>query len=107
MYKWAPKGDKNDRIQFSLEPLISNHKLFLMDDQIPYEQAQKILLQFQQFPTGNKVDLIDMLAQGAIVFRDGMIAEDPTLKKMEPRQKFNPIIGKKVEVTGKAHRRVF
>lgn len=70
MYKFKPKGEKDDRIKFSLEPVIYNHKLFFLDDQIPIEQMSKLHEQLQQFPSSSKKDVIDVLSQMAIVFRD-------------------------------------
>lgn len=96
--KRYPKGKKDDRIKFSLDPILTVHKLFFMDDQIPYEQMTKLVEQLQQFPNSNKKDVIDVVSQGVIVFRDGNTAEDPNRPAPPPKQKFNPITGQKMQV---------
>jgi len=107
LLKRYPKWNKLDRIRFSLEPIFSVHKLYFLDDQIPYEQMQKLVEQLQQFPNSNKKDVIDVLSQWVIVFRDWGIAEDQNKPKPQPKQKFNPITGQKMQVWGVAKKRVF
>jgi len=63
LYKRKPKGKKDDRIKFSLEPIIANHKLFFLEDQIPHDQMAKLLKQLQEFPETDKKDVIDVLSQ--------------------------------------------
>lgn len=109
IHKRHPKWQKNDRITFSLEPLISNHKLYFLDDQIPYDQMIKLVEQLQQHPYSTKKDRIDVLSQWAIIFRDWTIAEDQRDKEIKkPIQKFNPILWRKVDVkTDKYQHRKF
>lgn len=70
LYKRKPSGKKDDRIKFSLEPIIANHKLFFLEDQIPHDQMAKLLKQLQEFPETDKKDVIDVLSQGQIVWRE-------------------------------------
>jgi phage terminase large subunit-like protein len=61
--RWHPKGKKDDRIKFSLEPLFSVHKIYFLDDQIPYDQMMKLTEQLQQFPESTLKDVIDVVSQ--------------------------------------------
>lgn len=107
LMKRHPKWAKDDRIKFSLEPIFTSHRLFFLDDQIPFEQMTKLTEQLQQFPNSNKKDVIDVVSQWVIVFRDGWIAEDPNKPKPQPKQKFNPLTGQKMQVWWVAKKRVF
>ena len=70
LYKRKPSGKKDDRIKFSLEPIIAGHKLFFLEDQIPHDQMTKLLKQLQEFPENDKKDVIDVVSQAQIVWRD-------------------------------------
>lgn len=105
LHKFIPKWKKDDRIKFSLEPIFTNHKLFFMEDQIPYEQMNKLTEQLQQFPNSNKKDVIDVLSQGVIVLRDWGTPIDAPQYRWS-REKFNPITGQKMQV-GRSRRKVF
>lgn len=107
LMKRYPKWAKLDRIKFSLEPIFSVHKLFFLDDQIPYEQMTKLVEQLQQFPNSNKKDVIDVVSQWVIVFRDWGIAQEPNKAPPKPKEKFNPITGKKQQITWSVRKRVF
>lgn len=93
LYKWKPAGKKDDRIKFSLEPIIANHKLFFLEDQIPLDLMGKFLKQLQEFPDTDKKDIIDVVAQSQILFRERWVKKDDKEKKM--RERFDPIAGKK------------
>ena len=97
LYKRKPKGKKDDRIKFSLEPIIANHKLFFLEDQIPHDQMAKLLKQLQEFPETDKKDVIDVLSQWQIVWRDRGVKRSDT-QKTTSRTFFNPITGESVSV---------
>lgn len=94
LYKRKPVGKKDDRIKFSLEPIIANHKLFMLEDQIPMDQMAKLLKQLQEFPENDKKDLIDVLSQSQIVFRERGVKKSDKQKKKTTY--FNPMTGQKV-----------
>lgn len=96
LYKRKPKGKKDDRIKFSLEPVIANHKLFFLEDQIPHDQMAKLLKQLQEFPETDKKDVIDVLSQGQIVWRERGVKKDDRERKQ--REFFNPMTGERVKV---------
>lgn len=104
--RWHPKGKKDDRIKFSLEPIFSVHKLYFLDDQIPYDQMIKLTEQLQQFPNSTYKDVIDVVSQWVIVFRDHGMTEDPNKPTAPPKEKFNPMTGKMMNLW-KAKTRVF
>lgn len=93
LHKFKPVWKKEDRIKYSLEPKIAAHKVYFLDDQIPYDQMQKILEQLQQFPHSTKKDVIDMISQAAIVLSNSWTTRE---KNKEPvkRTYVNRITGK-------------
>ena len=70
LLRFHPKGKKEDRIKFELEPMFSSGKVsFRLDheDSMIFTKTEKQLL---DFPAGDKVDIIDTLAQTAFTFRN-------------------------------------
>lgn len=91
VHKWIPTGKKDDRIKFSIDPILTNHKLFFLEDQIPHDQMIKIVEQLQQFPTSDKKDVIDMISQAMIVFRNQKIQNRHQESNKEPKTYVNKI----------------
>ena len=70
LLRFHPKGKKEDRIKFELEPMFSSGKVYFRldhEDSMIFTKTEKQLL---DFPAGDKVDIIDTLAQSAFTFRN-------------------------------------
>ena len=91
IYEFQPKGKKEDRIKFQLEPLISNHKCSFIKGDGDYNAFKKLEEQLTLFPSSKKDDVIDCLAQARQVFNE---RGRPKKTDQAPRTFFNRLTGK-------------
>jgi hypothetical protein len=99
---WAPKGKKEERIKFILEPKTSLNALVLRKDMADSSFVAKLERQFYEFPHGRHDDAIDCLAQAVDVLETRGSA--PAALGSVGRQFFNVRTGK-MEVVGKPNDR--
>ena len=66
--RYCPKIKKEDRIKFNLERYFDRNAIFFRTDEIGNNIWRKLEEQLLRFPTNDKDDIIDCLAQGIEVF---------------------------------------
>lgn len=91
LYEFSPKGKKEDRIKFQLEPLIANQKCFFVKWHWDFWAFKKLEEQLTLFPSSKKDDVMDTLAQARQVFLERW---KPKKTETIPRQYYNSITGK-------------
>ena len=67
IHEFAPVGKKIDRIRYTLEPAISNRRMYFLQGErsVNFDKRYK---QLSQFPNSDKLDVIDVWAQWVQVF---------------------------------------
>lgn len=62
IHEYKPKGKKIDRIRYTLEPVISNRRLYMITGawNLNFDKRYK---QLSQFPNSDKLDVIDAVTQ--------------------------------------------
>lgn len=61
--EYEPKGKKEDRIKFNLEPKVSLNAIYLRKDMVDKSFVRRLEDQFYQFPNSKKDDILDDLNQ--------------------------------------------
>lgn len=95
---YSPKGKKEDRIKFVLEPKVSLRAIRLRSDMADRSFVSKLERQFSEFPNGKHDDAIDCLAQACEVL-DGKREADPNVREQK-KTYFNRMTGKMETVAG-------
>ena len=80
-FRPAGRGIKLDRIKFALEPMFSNHALYFRNDDKSNPAWKKLEEQVLQFPNCKRLDVIDVLAQGVIVWNEREVTNFEDEKK--------------------------
>jgi hypothetical protein len=94
LHLYHPEGKKIDRIRYNLEPAINNREVYFIQNTYSTD-FEKLYRQLQQFPNSDKLDVIDVFAQGVDVWRHRGDLQNPNQKAKKTREAiYNPLTGR-------------